>query len=61
MPRAEKKNDDFSLWVSELTLRKHACCAVVAVAHKIARLRINLFDKQEASISVLYLFSIYLK
>ena len=47
MPRTEKKNDDFSLWVSELRLRKHACCAVVAVAHKIARLMWVLLKKQQ--------------
>ena len=44
----EMKNDDFSRWVSELRLRKHACCAVVAVAHKIARLMWILLQKQEA-------------
>ena len=43
---ASNKNDDLSRWISQLKARKHACCTVVATAHKLARLMWVLLHKQ---------------
>ena len=43
---ASKKNVDLSRWITQLKERKHACCTVVATAHKLARLMWILLHKQ---------------
>jgi transposase len=43
---ASKKNDDLNQWITQLRSRKSICTAVVATAHRLARLMWILLHKQ---------------
>jgi transposase len=43
---ASKKNDDLNQWITKLRSRKSICIAVVATAHRLARLMWILLHKQ---------------